>query len=79
MGAEYKTLCEIKVVTDTDTGSYEIGEAEGSFQYQQLRGYIRTHGIDSLLKTLAYLQYQVIMALREVNGEKENFNAKAAG
>lgn len=72
MSTEYKTLCEIKAVTDTDTDNYEIGEVEGNFQYQQLRGHIRTHGINSLLKTLAYLQYQVISAFREINAENQN-------
>jgi len=70
MGAETKKLAEIRFVTDTDVGYYEIGEAEGSFQEAQLKDYIKRFGHEKLCSQLGYMQFQIWKALREINGEK---------
>lgn len=71
MGAEYKKLTDISFVTDTDVSYYEIGEVDGSFEKGQLKNYLKRFGHEKLCSHLAFLQYQVWEALREVNSEKE--------
>ena len=70
MGAETKKLAEIRFVTDTDVGYYEIGEVEGSFQEAQLKEYIKRFGHEKLCSQLGYMQFQIWKALREINGEE---------
>ena len=69
MGAETKKLAEIRFVTDTDVGYYEIGEVEGSFQEAQLKDYIKRFGHEKLCSQLGYMQFQIWKALREINDE----------
>ena len=71
MGAETKKLAEIRFVTDTDVGYYEIGEVEGSFQEAQLKDYIKRFGHEKLCSQLGYMQFQIWKALREINGERD--------
>ena len=70
MGAETKKLAEIRFVTDTDVGYYEIGEVEGSFQEAQLKDYIKSFGHGKLCSQLGYMKFQIWKALREINREK---------
>lgn len=71
MGAERAKLGEISYVTDTDVSYYEIGEVEGAFQEHMLKDYIKRFGHERLCSKLAYMQFQVIKCLREVNGEED--------
>ena len=70
MGEETKKLGEIKYVTDTDVGYYEIGEVEGAFQEYQLINYIKRFGHEALCSQLGYMQFQIWTALRKINGEE---------
>lgn len=70
MGATYKSLVNIKVVTDHDTGMYQMGEVDGCFQEEELKEYINMYGVDGLLRHISYLQYQVFKAYRESNSEE---------
>lgn len=76
MGAETRKLATISFVTDTDASYYEIGEVEGSFQKEELKDYVKRFGHEKLFIQLAFLQFQVWEALREVNSERENADAK---
>lgn len=79
MGAQTKSLGKISYVTDTDVAYYEIGEVEGSFEKHELKDYIKRFGHEKLCSQLAYLQYQVWDALREVNSEhKKEEHAKCS-
>lgn len=77
MGAEIQKLATIGFVTDTDVSYYEIGEVEGSFQKDELKDYIKRFGHEKICSHLAFLQFQVWKALREVNSERENDGAKS--
>ncbi len=70
MGAETKKLAQVSYVTDTDVSYYEIGEVEGSFQEAQLKDYIKRFGYEKLCSQLAYMQFQIWEAVREINGER---------
>lgn len=54
MGAQYKTLIEIKVVTDHDCGNYKIGELNYSIG-QNFYDYFKEHDSGELLKLFNYL------------------------
>lgn len=77
MGAETQKLATVSFVTDTDVSYYEIGEVEGSFQKNELKDYVKRFGHEKLCSQLAFLQFQVWEALREVNSERENDGAKS--
>lgn len=77
MGAEVQKLATIGFVTDTDVSYYEIGEVEGSFQKDELKDYIKRFGHEKICSHLAFLQFQIWEALREVNSERENNGAKS--
>jgi len=77
MGAETQKLATVSFVTDTDVSYYEIGEVEGSFQKDELKNYVKRFGHEKLCSQLAFLQFQVWEALREVNSERENYGAKS--
>lgn len=72
MGAVYKTLSTIRVVTDTDVGYYDMGEVSGTFGKDDLRNHIKSYGSEGLLKQLAYMQYQVWKMQLAINGELVN-------
>ena len=78
MGAETQKLATISFVTDTDVSYYEIGEVEGSFQKGELKDYIKRFGHEKLCSQLAFLQFQVWEALREVNSERDAGSVKSA-
>ena len=71
MGAERQKLAEVSYVTDTDVSYYEIGETEGAFQEAQLKDYIKRFGHEKLCSQLAYMQFQIWRAVREINGERD--------
>lgn len=72
MGAETKQLATISYVTDTDVGYYEIGEVEGTFQKEQLKDYVKRFGHEKLCSQLAFMQFQIWSAVREINQEKDS-------
>lgn len=78
MGAETQKLATVCFVTDTDVSYYEIGEVEGSFQKDELKDYIKRFGHEKLCSQLAFLQFQVWEALREVNSERDAGIVKSA-
>jgi hypothetical protein len=78
MGAETQKLATVSFVTDTDVSYYEIGEVEGSFQKDELKDYIKRFGHEKLCSQLAFLQFQVWEALREVNSERDAGSVKSA-
>jgi hypothetical protein len=78
MGAETQKLATVRFVTDTDVSYYEIGEVEGSFQKDELKDYIKRFGHEKLCIQLAFLQFQVWEALREVNSERDAGSVKSA-
>ena len=71
MNAIYKNLGNIKYVTDTDVGYYDVGEIEGSFDENDLEEYIKSYGIEQLCKQLTYMQYQIWDSYRKINHENE--------
>ena len=77
MGAETQKLATVSFVTDTDVSYYEIGEVEGSFQKDELKDYIKRFGHEKLCSQLAFLQFQVWEALREVNSEHDAGSVKS--
>lgn len=72
MSIETKTIAKIKVVTDTETNQYKLGEIVTGFDKKQLKEYIEAYGHAELCENLAMLQWQVWEALREVNSEKQH-------
>jgi len=78
MGAETQKLATVSFVTDTDVSYYEIGEVEGSFQKDELKDYIKRFRHEKLCSQLAFLQFQVWEALREVNSERDAGSVKSA-
>jgi len=72
MGAETKKLVTVSFVTDTDVSYYEIGEVEGSFQKDEIKDYVKRFGHEKICSQLAFLQYQIWDALREVNSERDS-------
>lgn len=70
MGAETQKLATVSFVTDTDVNYYE-------FQKDELKDYVKRFGHEKICSQLAFLQFQVWEALREVNSERENDGAKS--
>ena len=76
---ERKTLASITIITDHDTGMYHVGEIEGAFNHDELKAHIKKHGYNELSFQLAYLQFQLVTAIREVNGEKGDADVCGGG
>jgi len=77
MGCETEKLAEIEFVTDFEVPMYHIGEVQGSFQEDQLKDYVRRFGCKDLFSHLAFMQYQVVKAMRDVNSENNTNNTQA--
>ena len=71
-GSRNKKIAQVRYVTDTDVGYYEIGEVEGAFQEEQLKDYIKRFGHEKLCSQLGYMQFQIWRAVREINGERDS-------
>jgi len=78
MGATYKEIGKVKVVTDTETGMYKVGEVEASLDSLELRRHIKRYGHKELLANLAYMQFQVYETLRSINSESSDNEAVQA-
>lgn len=77
--AEYKNIGSISVVTDTETGQEKIGDVEGGFDSIALVEHVKSYGVTGLLRTLAYMNYQVIETLHKVNAAKDKEISNNAG
>ena len=63
---------KLRVIVDTDKSYEKIGEVEFSLDEKAIKQHIRKYGHQELCEQLAFLQYQVWNALREVNGEDDS-------
>lgn len=62
MSAKYKTLLEIKEVTDHDCGNYKIGEIDFAIHVGDLDNYLKRYGYEGknrILVALGVLAHQV--------------------
>ena len=50
----------IQTITDDDTGMYVIGEVDGGFKTALLKDHIEKHGVDGVIKRLAYMMATAI-------------------
>jgi hypothetical protein len=74
--AETKEITTLYVVTDSETSYDNIGDIDGGcFDKSWLRQHIKNHGIEGLLRTFSWMNFQVFEAMREVNNEQ---NAQAS-
>lgn len=67
----FKELGKISIVTDTETGQERIGDAAGGFDDFKLKEHIREYGTENLLKTMAWMNFQIWQTYRELNAEKD--------
>jgi hypothetical protein len=76
--AETKVITSLFVVTDSETSYDNIGDIDGGgFDEKWLKDHIKNHGIDQLLKSIAWMNYQVFQTYRDVNSERMNENCVA--
>ena len=64
---ESKIIGTISIITDCETGMYKMGEVDGGLNDVQLIKHVEKYGHEGLCEKLAYMQWQVWQALREVN------------
>lgn len=65
---ETKVVTSLHVVTDTETGQQQIGDIEGgAFDKDWLKSHISDNGSAGLLRTIAWMNFQVVEAQREVS------------
>ena len=69
--AEYKEIGTISIVTDTETGQEKIGDVSGGFDSIQLKEYIKQYGPEDLLKTMAWMNFQIWETHRELNVDSD--------
>lgn len=76
---ERESLTTISIITDDDTGMYEIGEIDGCFSEAQLERHLNMRGATKLLEHLARLMAKVVevdMARRPTEECKSANSAK---
>ncbi len=77
--AETKMITRLVVVTDSETSYDNIGDIDGGgFDKEWLRSHIKSHGTEGLFKQIAWMNFQVFEAMREVNVEKDTATNGAA-
>jgi len=74
-----ETLVHINVITDDDTGMYEIGEIDGIFQESQLEYWLNLYGADKILNHLCSLIHQVKEVDRNRRPIETCYNAENVG
>jgi hypothetical protein len=68
--AETKKITCLYVVTDSENGYENIGDIDGGgIDKDWLKTHIKSHGADGLFKQIAWINFQVFEAMREVNQE----------
>ena len=68
--AETKKITSLYVVTDSENSYEHIGDIDGGgIEKEWLKNHIKRHGADGLFKTIAWMNFQVFEAMREVNQE----------
>ncbi len=76
--AETKTIASLYVVTDSETSYDKIGDIDGGgFDKEWLKSHIQNHGTEGLFQQIAWMNFQVFEALREVNREKSSYSDAA--
>ena len=71
--AETKTIGTLKVVLDSDNAYDFIGEVQGGFDEQALQHHIANYGVNGLLETLNYMNWQVRDAMYKSRVDHEKF------
>lgn len=70
--AETKEITKLVVVTDSETSYEDIGDIDGGgFDKEWLKKHIKAHGAEGLFEQIAWMNFQVFEALREVNKEAD--------
>ena len=76
---ESERLGTIRVITDTDTDMYEVGEVDGGFDRQRLRQHLECYGVTGVLKTLAHMTAMVVEEARDIALTTGNEHAQSEG
>lgn len=70
--AETKKITSLYVVTDSENSYEHIGDIDGGcIDKEWLKNHIKSHGADGLFKTIAWMNFQVFEAMREVNQQSD--------
>jgi hypothetical protein len=70
--AETQKITSLYVVTDSETSYDNIGDIDGGgMDKDWLKRHIKKYGADGLFKQIAWMNFQVFEALREVNFEAD--------
>jgi hypothetical protein len=68
--AETKKITSLYVVTDSETSYDNIGDIDGGgIDKEWLKKHIKSYGADGLFKQIAWMNFQVFEAMKEVNQE----------
>jgi len=77
--AETKQLTAIHVIIDTENSLFNIGDIDGGgFDKDELKQIIKNYGSEGLFRQIAWMNFQVFEAMREVNSEDSNQQTCAA-
>lgn len=69
--AKTKKITSLYVVTDSENSYDNIGDIDGgSFAHNWLKDHISNHGASGLLKQIAWMNFQVVKVIREIDMEK---------
>ncbi len=72
--AERKTVTTISVITDSETSYDNIGDIDGGmFDRQWLNEHVRTYGPEGLFAKLAWMNFQICSAVREMSFEADQY------
>lgn len=70
-----KEITRISVITDTENSYEQIGDIDGGgIDHEWLKNHIKNYGHVQLLNKLAWMNYQIWLAVREVNAESDDVN-----
>ncbi len=70
--AETKKITSLYVITDTETSYDNIGDIDGGgMDKEWLKKHIKSHGPEGLFKQIAWMNFQVFEAMREVNQDAD--------
>jgi len=78
--SETKLITSLYVVTDTENSYDQIGDIDGGgFDSVWLFEHVKNYGIDGLLNSLSYMNYQIQVAYRKTLEEKNEVNGECIG
>ncbi len=73
--AETQKITSLYVITDSENSYEHIGDIDGGgIEKEWLKNHIKRHGANGLLEQIAWMNFQVFEALREVNQENDTSN-----